>query len=130
MIATVQAVSYFYATVPDRPDDACRLLSQLAGAGVNLLAFAAIPLGPEHTQLVLFPDNPQRLTQIADSIGFVVTGPQRAFLAQGDDRLGAIAAATREPSRELSPCWPRWPGTTAAEARRGTRPEQRGDRLL
>jgi hypothetical protein len=91
MIATVQAVSYFYATVADRPNDACRLLSQLAEAGVNLLAFAAIPLGPEHTQLVLFPDDPQRLTQIADTVGFALTGPQRAFLAQGDDRLGAIA---------------------------------------
>ena len=91
MIATVQAVSYYYATVPDRPDAACRLLSRLAEAGVNLLAFAAIPLGPEHTQLALFPDDPQRLAQIADTLGFALTGPQRAFLAQGDDRLGAIA---------------------------------------
>ena len=54
-------------------------------------AFAAIPLGPEHTQLVFFPDDPQRLTQIADTVGFALTGPQRAFLVQGDDRLGAIA---------------------------------------
>jgi hypothetical protein len=91
MIANVQAVSYFYATVANRPDDACRLLSRLAEAGVNLLAFAAIPLGPEHTQLVLFPDNPQQLTEIADPVGFALTGPQRAFLVQGDDRLGAIA---------------------------------------
>jgi hypothetical protein len=91
MIASVQAVSYFYATVANRPDDACRLLSRLAEAGVNLLAFSAIPLGPEHTQLVLFPDDPQRLRVIADSVGFALTGPQRAFLVQGDDRLGAIA---------------------------------------
>lgn len=91
MIATVQAVHYFYATVPNRPDDACRILSQLAEAGVNLLAFSAIPLGPEHTQLVLFPDDVRRLTQVADTVGFTLTGPQRAFLAQGDDRLGAIA---------------------------------------
>ena len=91
MIATVQAVSYFYATVPDRPDDACRLLSRLAEAGVNLLAFSAIPVGPEYTQLVLFPDDPRLLEQIADTVGFALTGPQRAFLAQGDDKLGAIA---------------------------------------
>jgi hypothetical protein len=91
MIATVKAVSYFYATVPNRPNDACQFLSHLAEAGVNLLAFAAIPLGPEHTQLVLFPDDSQRLTQIAETVGFVLTGPQRAFLVQGDDKLGAIA---------------------------------------
>jgi hypothetical protein len=91
MIATVQAVSYFYATVPNRPHDASSLLSELAEAGVNLLAFAAIPLGPEHTQFVLFPDDPQRLAQIADTVGFALTGPLRAFLVQGDDHLGAIA---------------------------------------
>jgi hypothetical protein len=91
MNATVQAVSYFYATVPNEPHDASRLLSRLAEAGVNLLAFAAIPLGPEHTQLVLFPDDPQGLMQISLNVGFTLTGPQRAFLVQGDDRLGAIA---------------------------------------
>jgi hypothetical protein len=96
MIATVQAVSYFYATVHNRPHDASSLLSELVEAGVSLLAFAAIPIGPEHTQLVLFPDDPQRLTQIADTVGFALTGPQRAFLVQGDDRLGAIADIYRK----------------------------------
>jgi hypothetical protein len=36
MIATVQAVSYFYETVPNRPYDASSLLSRFAEAGVNL----------------------------------------------------------------------------------------------
>ncbi len=57
MSTKVRAVEYFHVTVKARPGEAYRLLSQLAAADVNLLAFNAIPIGPEVTQLVLFPDS-------------------------------------------------------------------------
>lgn len=96
MAATVRGVEYFYTTVKDRPGEAHRLLFHLAEAGINLLAFNTIPIGPEHTQLVLFPDNVERLTSVAKKLQLTLTGPQRAFLVQGDDRLGAIADIHRK----------------------------------
>ena len=61
MRAVVRAVDYFYVTVKDKPGEAYRLLSQLVAEGVNLLAFHAIPTGPDQTQLVLFPEDSKLL---------------------------------------------------------------------
>ncbi len=91
MSTRVRAVEYFHVTVKARPGEAYRLLSQLAAADVNLLAFNAVPIGPEVTQLVLFPDSTDGLIAFAEKADLVLTGPQRAFLVQGDDRLGALA---------------------------------------
>ena len=91
MKATVRSIEYFYTTVKQSASEASRLLSEIAAAGVNLLAFSAIPFGPEHTQLVLFPDNVEKLARAAENLGLVLVGPEKAFLVQGDDRLGAIA---------------------------------------
>jgi hypothetical protein len=88
--ATVRAVEYFYLMVQDRPGEAYRLLSQLAAAEVNLLAFNAIPMGSDHTQLVLFPDNTDSLAGAVEKTGLALTGPEHAFIVQGDDRLGAL----------------------------------------
>lgn len=91
MPTRIQKVEYFHATVKDRPGEAYRLLSQLAGRGVNLLAFSAIPAGVEHTQLMLFPESVELLLRVAASEGLILTGPQHALLIQGDDELGALA---------------------------------------
>lgn len=95
MATKIQRVDYFHATVRDRPGEAYRLLSQLASSGVSLLAFSAIPAGPEHTQLMLFPKSPDSLMRAAGVTGMVLTGPQHAFLIQGDDELGALAETHR-----------------------------------
>jgi len=91
MGARVRTVEYFYVMVHDRLGVAYRLLSQLESEQVNLLAFNAIPMGPDHTQLVLFPDNSDLLTKTAARTGLRLTGPQHALLVQDDDRLGALA---------------------------------------
>lgn len=90
MTAKVRAVDYFNATVRDRPGAAYMVLSELAGKAVNLLAFSAVPIGPEYTQLVLFPEDSDRLLRSAAETGTVLNGPQRALLVQGDDELGAL----------------------------------------
>jgi hypothetical protein len=92
MAAKVCRVEYFYATIKDRPGEAYHLLSQLAAAQVNLLAFSAIPLGPEVTQLALFPEQTDLLIRAADRTGTILTGPHRAFIVHGDDELGAFAS--------------------------------------
>ena len=90
MNARIRGAEYFYTTVKDRPGEAYRFLSQLATAEVNLLAFSAIPIGPEHTQLVLFPERTESLTRLAEKNALLLTAPQHAFLVQGDNRLGTV----------------------------------------
>jgi hypothetical protein len=91
MSTQIRAVEYFYTTVLEAGEDACNWLSEIAAAGVNLLAFSAAPVGPNHTQLTLFPSASDQLKVAAVRSGLMLNGPYRAFLVQGDDRLGAIA---------------------------------------
>lgn len=91
MPSQIRRTEYFYTTVKDEPGDAYKLLSLLAEVGVNLLAFTAVPIGPLHTQLTLFPADPPKLTHAAKDAGFVLDGPHLAFIVSGDDELGALA---------------------------------------
>lgn len=90
MPARIRSVDYFYTTVPDKPGEACNVLIELAAADVNLLAFSMVPIGPENTQLVLFPESISQLARASEKAGFALSGPHSAILVQGDDRLGAL----------------------------------------
>ena len=90
MSTKIRRVQYFYAMVKDQPGEAYRLMTQLASSEVSLMAFKAIPMGPGLTQLVLFPDDVELLARAAERTGVVLTGPHKAFLIHGDDRLGAL----------------------------------------
>jgi hypothetical protein len=96
MAVKIRPVEYFYCNVKDQPGEAYRLLSGLAAGGVNLLAFNAIPIGPDLVQLILFPTTVEALARAAQKAGMVLTGPQRAFLIQGDDELGALSGIHRK----------------------------------
>ena len=91
MSVTIRRVTYYYATVPDQPGEAYGMLSQLAQAGVNLLAFAAVPIGSLQTQLMIFPEDEALLVHAAKDSGLTLAGPHQAFLCHGDDKLGALA---------------------------------------
>ena len=90
MDAKVRVIDYFYTMVKDRPGEACQILSGLAREEVNLLAFSAVPIGHEQTQLVIFPEDADRLVRATEKCGLRLVGPNRAILIQGDDRLGAL----------------------------------------
>jgi hypothetical protein len=79
MASRIRRVEYFHATVKDRPGEAYGLLSQLAGSGVNLLAFSAVPAGVEHTQLMLFPESVEALLRAAASEGLSSPDPSTPF---------------------------------------------------
>lgn len=96
MAARVRPVEYYYAIVEDKPGEAYNFLRQLASAEINLLAFNAIPLGMEKTELVLFPEEAGRLARAAEKLGLMLRGPHRAFLIQGDDELGALVELHRQ----------------------------------
>ena len=90
MTAMIRKVQYFYAMIEDKPGQAYQLLSDLASEEVNLLAFSAVPTGPAHTQLIVYPESPEKLARMAEKTGLVLTGPYQAFLISGDDELGAL----------------------------------------
>lgn len=92
MAYRIRRVEYFHTTVVDQPGESYNVLSALAGLGVNLLAFTAVPTGPDSTQLTLFPEDPARMKSEAQKAGMALDGPHRALLVQGDDELGALAA--------------------------------------
>ena len=96
MALSISRVEYFYCNVRDRPGEAHRLLSMLAASSVNLLAFNAIPMGLDQTQLVLFPDDAGTLARLAEAEGLLLDGPQFALLIRGDDELGALAEIHRK----------------------------------
>jgi len=95
MTVQIQRVSYYQASVRDRPGEAYKLLAQLASSGVNLLAFNAIPVGTDFTQLVLFPEREDLFIEAAENSGIVLSGPEHALLCRGDDELGAFAGIHR-----------------------------------
>jgi hypothetical protein len=96
MAASVRRVAYTSVIVEDKPGEALRLLVRTAAAEVNLLAFHAVPLGIGKTQLVLFSDDLDGLATVAQQEGWTLSAPQYAFLAQGEDRPGALVDSHRQ----------------------------------
>lgn len=94
MADTVRRVEYYKVTVPDRPGEGDRLLSALKDGGVNLVAYLGFPLEGGESQLDLVPDDPQALREAAGRAGVALGEAKRAFLIQGDDRVGAVADTT------------------------------------
>lgn len=90
MSYNIRRVDYFYANVPDRPGEAYQILEDLSDLGINLLAFAAMPTGPDHTQLTIFPEDSVELKDQAQKAGLELIGPHRAFIVQGKDEIGAL----------------------------------------
>ncbi len=91
MAFNIIKVDYFYTSIEDRPGESYKILTLLSEAGVNLLAFTAIPIGPRRTQLSLFPEDTEKMSNAMKKAGFTIDGPHPALLVQGDDRLGALA---------------------------------------
>ena len=94
MADTVRSVEYYYVTVSDTPGEGQRVLSALKDSGVNLIAFLGFPAGGGRSQLDLVPEDPESLKSAAASAGVTLSDAKRAFLIQGDDRVGAVADAT------------------------------------
>jgi hypothetical protein len=92
MAYRIRRVEYFHATVVDEPGEAYKVLHALAGLGVNLLAFTAVPVGPDSTQITVFPEDPGKMRSEAQKAGMALDGPHRALLVQGDDELGVLAS--------------------------------------
>jgi hypothetical protein len=57
---------------------------------VNLIAFTAFPRGAGRSQLDFIPEDAEILKAAAAEVNVDLVGPKRAFLVQGEDKVGAI----------------------------------------
>lgn len=92
----IRSAPYFYARVEGDPDAAYGWLEELASEDVDLLAFSAVPYGPNHVELTIFPVDPAALQRSSLAHGCDLAGPYHALLVQGDDHLGALARVHRD----------------------------------
>jgi hypothetical protein len=91
MADSVRSVDYYYVTVSDTPGEGQRILTALKDSGVNLHAFLGFPVGGGQSQIDLVPEDAAALKAAADQAGVPLSEAKRAFLIQGDDRVGAVA---------------------------------------
>jgi predicted amino acid-binding ACT domain protein len=96
MADTIRSVEYCYVMVADRPGAGADVLSKLAEAGVDLLAYLGFPAGKGKAQLDLFPADAAALKGAAKAAGLKLSAAKKAFLIQGEDRVGAVADVTRK----------------------------------
>jgi hypothetical protein len=88
----IRKVEYYNITVEGHAGEGSKLLSVFAGAGVNLLAFKAVPVEPGYTMFSLFPDDGLKMADGAKKAGLEPDGPHSALLIKGDnDESGALA---------------------------------------
>jgi hypothetical protein len=91
MALDILQVEYYNITVEVQITDASKLLSTIAGAGVDFHAFKAIPVKSNRTQFTLFAKDSAKLTDGAKKSGLELDGPYSALLIKGDEKSGALA---------------------------------------
>ncbi len=90
MADATRLVDYFYTMVPDKAGEGAKLLRVLRDARVNLLAFSAFP-SQRKSQADFVPADPAAFVAIAKAAKLKLKGPKKAFLIDGDDRVGALS---------------------------------------
>ncbi len=89
MAQRVRKVSYCYAKVPSRAGRGAAMLGALRDADVDLLAFTGFPVGGGKAQIDLVSDDLAGVRRVARQQGWKLSKTKKAFLVQGDDRIGA-----------------------------------------
>jgi hypothetical protein len=87
----VQRVDYYNLTVEEHVAEGAAMLGTIVGAGVDFLAYKAVPLGAARTRFTLFPIDASKLMVGAAKAALAVDGPHPAVLVVGDERPGALA---------------------------------------
>ena len=87
---TIRKADYFSMEIPNKTGEGARVLGALRDAGVNLLAFTGFPAG-RRAQLDFIPSETASFRAAARKLRMKVRSRKTVFLAEGDDRVGAIA---------------------------------------
>jgi hypothetical protein len=91
MAMIIRKAAYFSMQVPNRAGQGARMLGALKDAGVNLLAFTGFPHG-SGAQVDFVPYDTAAFVRAARKLGFKLGKRKTVFVAEGDDRPGAMAA--------------------------------------
>ena len=91
MADTIRAVDYWYAEVLDKPGEGARILAALKQDQVNMLAFSGFPIAKGKAQIDFVPEDGEAFRKTAARLGLELSDRKRAFLVQGEDRVGAVA---------------------------------------
>jgi len=86
----VRKVNYCYPVVPNRAGQGARILSEISGEGINLLACSGFPVGGGRSQLDLVVEELGPLRRLARKNGWRLSKPKKGFLIQGTDQVGAV----------------------------------------
>lgn len=90
MTEKVRKAEYLYAIVEDKPGEARRLLEFCSAHGVDLINFTVFPIGEGRSQLDFITDDVEKLRLAAQEAGIALVGPKKAFLIQGDEKIGVL----------------------------------------
>ncbi len=96
MADRVRKVNYCYAKVSARAGQGAAVLEEIQSAGVNLLAFSGFPIGGGKAQLDLVTQDMAAVRRVARKNGWRLSKTKKAFLIQGDDRVGACHRQLRK----------------------------------
>ena len=96
MALDVKIVEYYNIIVDGNAGEGYRLLSLFASAGINLLAFKAVPVEPLGTRFSLFPDNSSKMNEGAKKAGVNLDGPYFALMVKGDEDESGECATIHE----------------------------------
>jgi hypothetical protein len=100
MAYAIKRIGYYETIVEGGAREVSRLLSVLAGVGVDLRGYRAVPLGCMRTRFTLFADDAARMERGAKKAGLALDGPHSALYVQGDDdEPGALAGIYEKLSR-------------------------------
>ena len=88
-MASVRKASYYSMKVPQRAGSGAQLLAALKAAKVNLLAFTGFPEGGG-AQVDFVPQDNAKFVQAARKAKLRISARKTVFLAQGEDRVGAL----------------------------------------
>jgi hypothetical protein len=99
MTLKYKKVEYYNITVQGHVAESSKLLTTIADAGVDFLAYKAIPLEQNRTQFTLFPVDGSQMTAGAIKAGLKLEGPYSAVIITGDEKPGALAEIYRKLSQ-------------------------------
>jgi hypothetical protein len=90
MVDMLRIVDYFYIQTADRPGEGAGILQHLRNAGVNLAVLHAFPAA-RRAQVNFVPTSAEAFKAAAKAAKWKVVGPKKAFVIEGEDRVGALA---------------------------------------
>ena len=99
MTLKYRKVEYYNIVVRGHIAEGSRLLTTIADAGVDFLAYKTIPLDQDRTQFTLFPVESSKMTAGAMKAGLKLDGPYYAIIITGDEKPGALAEIYRKISQ-------------------------------